>query len=556
MMRQTLYIIILYAILAAIVGCTTESDRMRMRAGLDSINVRNRSSQPFTVADVQPYVTFFDEHGTPNDRLLAHYLLGLAYSDHGEAPMALQCYQNAVDCADTTATDCDYAQLARVYGQMSEVFLHQGLYVKALPHYILSVKYSWKGKDTLLALRNYEQASLAYMGLKDTASAISVIEEVAKKYLELGYTSDAAISIGLSIRSLVNRNAFHQAYNNMKRYEYSSGFFDSQGNIESGREIYYRSKGLYFLRTSKLDSAEYYFRKELRDGKDFNNQHSGALGLAELYHILHISDSTAKYYKYAYEMSDSLYFRRKTKDVERLQSMYDYTRHQEIANQERQVASNRLILIIILIGAILLLLSISIIICLKLKDIKQKRRILVEKYQQSLDTIQHIREDITRLQVFEVKTQDLTREKEKLIREKEELVRKQEIIRNGMLQNEKALQDAARKQFKSSAIYQKILKLENIGKQPSKSEWQDLQDTLFSAYPNFSELMTKCSTILDDKEYKTCILVRAGMSPGAIASMLGIMPSTVTQVRINLLQKMFKVSGKSKEFDMMLRRIY
>ena len=82
MMRQTLYIIILYAILAVIVGCTTESDRMRMRAGLDSINIRNRSGQPFTVADVQPYVTFFDEHGTPNDRLLAHYLLGLAYSDH------------------------------------------------------------------------------------------------------------------------------------------------------------------------------------------------------------------------------------------------------------------------------------------------------------------------------------------------------------------------------------------------------------------------------------------------------------------------------------------
>ena len=83
MMRQTLYIIILYAILAVIVGCTTESDRMRMRAGLDSINVRNRSGQPFTVSEVQPYVTFFDEHGTPNDRLLAHYLLGLAYDTKG-----------------------------------------------------------------------------------------------------------------------------------------------------------------------------------------------------------------------------------------------------------------------------------------------------------------------------------------------------------------------------------------------------------------------------------------------------------------------------------------
>ena len=119
-------LVTVFALLLMLVCCTTEADRNRMRAGLDSINVRNRNGQSFTVSDVQPYVDFFDEEGTPNDRLLAHYLLGLAYSDHGEAPMALQCYQDAADCADTTAADCDYAQLARVYGQMSGVITGVG----------------------------------------------------------------------------------------------------------------------------------------------------------------------------------------------------------------------------------------------------------------------------------------------------------------------------------------------------------------------------------------------------------------------------------------------
>ena len=81
---------------------------------------------------MQPYVDFFDDHGTPNDRLLAHYLLGRAYHDHGEAPMALQCYQDAIDCADTLSTDCDYPQLARVYGQMAQIFYEQGLYREQL----------------------------------------------------------------------------------------------------------------------------------------------------------------------------------------------------------------------------------------------------------------------------------------------------------------------------------------------------------------------------------------------------------------------------------------
>ena len=108
-----------FGLLLVLMGCTTAGERARMRAGLDSINTRNRNDQPFTVQDVDPYVRFFDDHGTPNDQLLAHYLLGRAYHEHGEAPMALQCYHDALDRADTTAQDCDYAQLARVYGQMA-----------------------------------------------------------------------------------------------------------------------------------------------------------------------------------------------------------------------------------------------------------------------------------------------------------------------------------------------------------------------------------------------------------------------------------------------------
>jgi hypothetical protein len=89
-----------------------------------------------------------------------------------------------------------------------------------------------------------------------------------------------------------------------------------------------------------LDSAEYYFRKELRDGKDYNNQNAGALGLAEVYKGIHLYDSASKYSLYAYSMNDSLIGKRTAKDVERIQAMYDYTRHQEIAHQEQEKQTN------------------------------------------------------------------------------------------------------------------------------------------------------------------------------------------------------------------------
>ena len=142
----------------------------------------------------------------------------------------------------------------------------------------------------------------------------------------------------------------------MNIYESESGRFNFIGDIESGREIYYKTKGLYYLYNNVLDSAEYYFQKELRDGKDFNNQNAASKGLAELYQRLHQPDSVAKYSLYAYAMSDSLYAKRKTKDIERIQSMYDYTRHQTVAHKEAQNATRANIRFLISVVVLLIVL--------------------------------------------------------------------------------------------------------------------------------------------------------------------------------------------------------
>ena len=545
-MKQLLAIFVL---LLAITCCTGEADKTWMRSCLDSINQRNRNDLPFTVQDVQPFVHFFDSHGTPNDRLLAHYLLGRAYHEAGEAPMALECYQKAAECADTLSADCDYPQLARVYAQMSQIFYEQGLYRDQIVFQQLSSEYAWKGKDTLAALMSYEQKSQAYFHLNMPDSLLYICEDVSSLYRKYGYTPYAATALGYTLDELVHRKEFEKARRYIQIYESESEFFDSLGNIEKGREIYYYVKGLYFLHTNALDSAEYYFRKELRDGMDFDCQNTGALGLSEIYQKHRRPDSVAKYVLYAYAMLDSMHSHLTSREVKRIQSLYDYTRNQKIAELEREKASERQHLIYILLMVVLLLLALSGIAILKYRQNKQQRVALEEKYQHSLDAIQKARKDISALSKYKEQNNDLIREKEKLIHE-------QETIRNTMLQNEKVLRENAQKQFKSSTIYRRVIKLADTGVQPSKQEWQELQDTLLDSYPNFSELMTKSSQNLDDREYKICILVRAGISPGAIASMLEIQSSIVTRTRTNLLLKIFGKYGTSKEFDIMLRRIY
>lgn len=94
-------------------------------------------------------VQYYDRHRSPNEQVHAHYLLGCVYRDLGEAPMALRCYQEALDKADTTSRTCDYALLGKVCSQMANTFHAENSPDYALQFFQLGIKYSALAGDTL-----------------------------------------------------------------------------------------------------------------------------------------------------------------------------------------------------------------------------------------------------------------------------------------------------------------------------------------------------------------------------------------------------------------------
>ena len=107
-------------------GCEAEvaawPESQQMRHRLLQAKARNKAYVPFTSDSVMiDVVDYYDCHGTANEQMEAHYLLGCVYRDLGEAPKALSAYHDAVECADTTAADCDYALLARLHAQMASL---------------------------------------------------------------------------------------------------------------------------------------------------------------------------------------------------------------------------------------------------------------------------------------------------------------------------------------------------------------------------------------------------------------------------------------------------
>ena len=130
------------------VACTGSHEQMQQQLVLlqqhnQQDSVLTNDSLAHALAD------WFDDHGTPNEQVLAHYLLGRTHADRSEAPAAIAAYHDAIDHADTTAADCDYAQLYRVYAQMGGVYYRQNLVDDQLACIDKAVSYAWMACDTL-----------------------------------------------------------------------------------------------------------------------------------------------------------------------------------------------------------------------------------------------------------------------------------------------------------------------------------------------------------------------------------------------------------------------
>lgn len=512
----------------------------RMRYRLHRLNALNKVDTLFRSTDeAKELAEYFDDHGTPNEQMLAYYLLGRAYYDIHEAPMALSCFQTASEKADTTAADCDFRQLSRVYGQMSNIFYQQCFYKQQLDCDELSVQYGYRGKDTLNALMSMADKFLGYKRLGDVDAAILTSDEVLRLFTLHGYRKECASYGASKIREYTDKGQYEKAKQYMDIYERESGFFDSENNIEKGRESYYNMKGHYYLAVNQYDSAEYYFRKELRDGKDFNNQNGGSRGLALLFQKKHIPDSAAKYALYSYEMNDSVYAHMAMQEVEKTRAMYDYSRNQIIAEQAKENADKEQQKVRFAIFILVVVITIGLLIVKRIYGVRKKERL---NYEEKLSSLAKIQSEVIQLRAHEQTLNKLLQEKEN-----------NAIKLQGEIESYKAKaglqKDSSETRLEKSAIYSSLCKLAAKGAELSDDQWQQVYVMVIDIFPNFYKLISEKQYELSENEFKTCILIRLHFNPKTVANMVGLSPSSITKIRINMMGKLFGESGKSKELD-------
>ena len=492
------------------------SRSQRMRRLLLLTNAQNKFDTVFRSDSIQRLlVGYYESHGSANDRMLAHYLLGRAYFDMGEMPLSLNAYQLAL--ADTTVTDKNYYQIVRIYAQMAKIYYHQYLLQEQIDCINQSVKFALLAKDTIGAVNNYLQKANSYDLMGKSDSVITICENVNSFFKGKGMYKQSAQDQGLLALHYIKKGMLEKAKHCLDVYEAESGFFDSNHNIEPHRTIYYSMLGEYYTTIEKYDSAEICFRKELREGKDFNNQNAASRGLALLFQKTHQPDSAAKYALYSYAMNDSVYAHMATEEVERMKAMYDYNRHLKLAEAKSLEAQATRSLV-----WILSLFCLSIILSLYIVILRHKKR-----------------------------EEEMVRREENLYKrlvELEDSQKEKERFKRTIEQEQRILNSTIAKHFRDLA--QKPANL------PSSTDWKSMLDMISRELPSFQALLCDNQLNLRQEEMNICMLIRLRFKPKEICNLTGLSSQNVTNIRKRLLYKIYgDESGGSKDFDQRIMKI-
>ena len=489
-------------------------------------------------------IDYYNKCGTPNQQMKSHYLLGCCYRDRGESPLAIEMYEQAVDCADTASTDCDNLTLMRIYGQMAEVYHREFLPSKVIEANREYSKYAKKIGNQYEYIRGVELQMNAYNQMGDTSQVLLLTDSVCKLYMEAGMNNAAASAYGSAILIKINNKDLATAKRMMDIYENESGLFDEKGEIVKDRWQYYFAKGKYYLEIGDKDSSEYIFHKLGRKGLYINEYY----GLIQLYKKYENSDSI---YKYSMLYDKELVKYREnlhTQSTANISSLYNYKRQENLANSKS--VENRRIKKVLWLTVPLLIIIATVILYIHFrvrnrlqKDIRMRQSML-RKY------------DAVHQQLSKAKT-DLAAAKSSL--EDFEQAKDTEIAtyREQLDELTNRLGKMGLNTFTHMSSYKHLKSLTVIphknGK-PTESEWDSLMKEISEALPAFYSFITSDSQ-LSDMERKTCVLVRLGFKTKEIMVLLGENNmQSVSNLKSRVKKKLFP-NSQNHSLEELIRKI-
>ena len=524
------------------------SKAQKMRYELLRHKAMNKACITFTSDSVmKEVVDYYEDHGSANQRMLANYVLGCVYRDMHEVPLALEYYNKATEQADTTAADCDYGTLYRVYSQMGFLFSKQYLPYQLLDAFGKAEKYAYLAKDTLNAIINYQNKGDAYdyLGRKDSVVAINL--RSANMFKRIGDNYNAAIALGCNYSYYIEKQ---DSVNAKKAFEaYFSTGYEGNSNYGDAKAFLLCEKGRYYMFISRLDSAFSCLNQSLKLSKSYSNKAAATKVLAQYYARVNKPVLAMKFALKSSEYNDSDLLAVRESQLQQIQAMYNYGRNQEIARKAELKAERITMLVYVLIaGGVVIFLLLTNLYLRQLKKKKEKIVVTKQLYDDSLLKLRQKQEELELLRtVNDRKIADVIKEKEQTINKLEDDLKDiRDKYSNSSLSDVDIL-------LKESSIYKRIKYLELHPKEAMReNDWIELEETIEQLIPSFIPLLKNRLNVM---AYRICLLVKLEISTSSIAILLGLSSSAISKYRKVMLEKLCGRSGKPKDFDEYIRQI-
>ena len=501
---------------------------------------------------MQRAVEYYEEHGSPDEKMEACLLLGSVYRDMGDAPQALEWFDKAITHGQMAK---DKVTLAKIHGQKADLFYRQRLLDNALVELKIMENLAMEIGDRELAVNANSFTSSVYYSMKEYDSVIAVDKRNYSILLnDIKDTVSAATTIASSIPCHVKLGEYDKAKQLIRIYENWSNDFDEKGNLRRGKDGFYIDKADYFRGMQMLDSSIVYYRKSL-DSIEPANRCMGFYNLACIFEELGETDSVAKYALLACGYSQKYFEELQTNTLQQIEATYNYGRYKQESAEKALEAERTRNLTYVLLSIFVLSLGI---ICFAWTMWRQKKK---REMGQVIMRLEKAKTDAYRISVERNELKAQLEEKVSMIdnlrmRAENATESNASITTLQMLQSEvEQLNDELTRTERSYAklmnegenILTTLLLKANNRVNVNEKEWNRLKDYIEEVYPRFLDNLVGAIPNINQDYMRIAMLVKLEFSTTHIASLVCRSVTAVSNARRRMYEKAHKVSTGTAE---------
>ncbi|MCQ2212948.1 MAG: tetratricopeptide repeat protein [Bacteroidaceae bacterium] len=475
------------------------SRSQRMRYHLLHAKAQNKAYVDFTSDSImKEVVAYYDAHGTANEQVEAHYLLGCVYRDLGDAPQALMCFENAIDVSvDDSLTHATIKQKSILCSQIGYLYDRQSLYDEAKEYMLKALDCDTRLKDSVNIGTDLTDIGNAYreMNLYDSAAQYYDKAEIVLRHIN----HKNGISHVLFQRSCLYLNMHENAKALRCLKEIQSCYPESRDGISA-------MFGMVYDALSQPDSAIVFLKTAISNSSLYTRRaaYGSLINIAVRSNDI---ESATRYINQYMECSDSINARAKTEAVINMHHLYNYHVKQKKIHelQIREISKNRVIAVCIFIIIVILLLIVIILRHYQMKQLKSD--IQLARYR-------HLEEKMSMMQK----------------------------------ENCQPIRTERQNRINSSHVTKDLLALLDKEQIMSGEDWQNVTCLLDDVYPAFLSTLKELRT-LNETDMHICMLTKMEFTPVNVSILIGRERSTVTAARKKMYEKTFGRAGKAKDWD-------